>query len=185
MKIKGTALVVVSVFIKKNFGEKGLEKWLNALSQEAREVYVMPNKPYEWYDLDSMYLDPVQKFCDLFYDGEMHGAEEMGFLDAKNSLKGVFSLFLKFGSPEFIIKKSVSLFGAYYKDASAEIINLEKGRATLRIHNFGEMKRINEFTIIGWMKSALELSGAKNSQVNVEQKKVDNEHVIEFHGTWE
>jgi len=170
-------------FIKFNFGEEGYKKWLESISPEAKKFFTN-KKIDDWYD-DNIFLDPVKILCDLFYDGDLFGAEELGKFDVENSLNSILKIFIKFGSPEFIIKRASTLFGKYYKDVSAEIINLEKNKAKIRIHNFKNMNKINEHLIIGWIKKSLEFSGAKNIKINIEQKNINNKNVINFFGTWE
>ena len=185
MKIKGTSLIVVPSFIKKKFGQEGLEKWLAALSPDVRKIYTELNKLCEWYPLEEVYLQPTQIACDLFYDGDLRGAREFGRFDAENALNTVYRLFLKLGSPHFLIKKASTLFPTYYQGGEAEITILEKKRSCMRISNFGKMEKVNENTIAGWMERAMELSGAKNVKITPFQSLVEGRNVIDFFGEWE
>ncbi len=184
MKINKLSRLAFPKFIKLNFGEEGYKKWLLSISPEAREIYTN-KKVNDWYDLENIFLDPLQKLCDLFYDGDFFGAEELGKFDVESSINRILKFFVKLGSPEFVIKKTSAIFGKYYKGVSAEIINLEKNKTRVRVHNFENMKKINEHLLIGWMIRALEISGAKNIKINTEQKNINNKNVIDFFGTWE
>ena len=39
MKVKGSAVATLPLFIKENFGEDGFQRWFASLSSEAQEVY--------------------------------------------------------------------------------------------------------------------------------------------------
>jgi hypothetical protein len=185
MKIKGNSLVVVPKVIKKQYGEEGLRKWLDNLSPEANQLYLSDIDPTNWYTLDKYYLDPVQKYCDLFLNGDLNGAYDMGGADAANSLKGVYGLFIKMGSPEYLVKKASILFPTYYKNAKMEIAELGKGKCVLRIFEFGKMRKINEQTINGWMHKAMEICGVKITSMNITQSNTENDKYSEFSICWE
>lgn len=185
MKIKGTALVALPLFIKKKFGPAGLEKWLSALSPSIKKTYSERNKPYEWYPLEDVYLEPVRKMCDLFYAGNLHGAWELGRFDAENALNTVYRLFLMLGSPQYLIKKASTLFPTYYQGSQVEILDLSKGKSRLRISNYGQMNKVNENTIGGWIERGMELSGAKNIKLSFVAAKVDGQDVVDIFGSWE
>jgi hypothetical protein len=148
-------------------------------------MYLNIKKIEEWHDLDKIFLNPLQKMCDLFYDGDYYGAEEIGRFGAESSLNSIFRLFIKLGTPEFLIKKVSSLFSNYYKGVSVEIIKLKNKKAHIRINNFGKMREVNERVIIGWIIYGLELSGAINLKINSEQKLIDSKNVIDFKSTWD
>lgn len=171
MNIKGAALVVIPDYIKKYFGEDGLDKWLDELPEDVRQVYNNNLSPVEWYELNKYYLNPIQTFCDLFYDRDFKGAEELGAQDAENSLSGILKLFVKMGSPEFLVKRASTLFPTYYQGAKMEVVDSGKYFSNVRVSDFGVMKDINTHTVKGWIIRALELSGANNVKIRVENEK--------------
>lgn len=187
MKIKGASILVVPKHIIKEFGKTEYHKWLNNISQEARDVYSKKIRPIDWFDLKKIYLDPVNVMCKMFYKGDYQGAWDVGAMDARNALSGFYRIFIKLGSPEFLIKRSSVVFPTYYQGASMEIIELEKGKSVLRITDFcGEsMQEINKYTIKGWMIAALNISGAKNVNIEVTSFKQNNEGYTDFVLTWE
>lgn len=180
MNIKGTALKVIPKFIKDKFGKENFEKWLNSLDPEAKELYSGIILSSNWYSLDAMYLAPVQKMCDLFYNGDVKGALEAGAYDAENALSGMYKIFVRLGSPEFLIKRATVVFPTYYQGSAMDIISIGNGKAILRITKFGKMHKINNYTIKGWMVKALEISGSINPTVDVTKSIAEGDEYTEF-----
>lgn len=184
MLINKIALIAVPEFIKSHFSEEGYKKWLNSITPEAKNIYAHKITE-DWYDLKTIFLDPVQKMCELFYDGDLFGAEEIGVYGAESSLNSFFRFFIKLGSPEFLIKRVSALFSNYYKNVTVDILELRKGAAKIRVNNFGKMEEINERVIIGWIIKALEFSGARNIKISANQKIINKKNVIDFKSTWD
>lgn len=187
MKIKGESIIVVPELVKKKFGTDGLEKWLGVLSEEAHGVYASVIEPYKWYDLKTIYLEPVRKLCDLHYGGGYEGAMDAGRADAERVLSGVYRLFLHFGSPGFIIRRGSVLFPSYYKDATMEVLEVKSKGCSLRLTEFGgeKMEKFNEYTIIGWMQRAMELCGCKNVRVRTEPVSIHGVEMLDFIADWD
>ena len=187
MKIKGESIIAVPDLIRVKFGTSGLEKWMASLSEEARAVYASVIEPYEWYDLKTIYLEPVEKICDLFYNGSYEGAIDAGRADAERVLGGVYKLFVRFGSPGFIIRRGSVLFPSYYKDAAMELVEIHPKGCLLRLNEFGgeKMEKINEFTIKGWMERAMELCGCTNVVVKPEWSNIKEKETLQFVASWD
>lgn len=167
MQVKGSALVAMPVFIKEKHGDDGLNKWLNALSPEAKVVMGGKIMASSWYPLKQMLIDPMAKYCDLFYHGDGKGAWEMGRYSADVGLSGVYKIFVKAGSPDFIIKRAGSIMTGYYTPSEITIGESIPGKAVVRITKFPEPSAMVDSRIGGWMQRALEINGCKNVQVKV------------------
>jgi len=175
---------VVPRFIKEKFGTSGYKKWLNALPDRVRNAYKRGIVPYKWYPLKEYYLKPVEKLCDFFYHGDFQGALDVGRADAEYALKGFLRLFIKFGTPNFLVKRASVIFPTYYKNSIMEVIENNQKGCLVRVTEFGKMEKINEYTIKGWMINALGMTGAKDVKVIVKQKTFDDEPCTDFIISW-
>jgi hypothetical protein len=184
MEVKGTALVPVPAFIKSTFHEAGLEQWLAALSPDARQLYANPFMINHWYDCSTFITQPTLTFCDLFYSGSTRGAYEMGRFSADFALKGIYKLFVRMGSPKFILEKGTSILPTYYRPSKIAVPVIEKGRAVVRITLFPEMHAVIEQRIAGWIDRALEISGGKNVQVEVTASLLKKQAYTELSAAW-
>ncbi len=184
MEVKGTAIVVVPAFIKDRYQESGFEKWLQALTAEARKVYAEPVIISRWYDTRVFLIEPTVKFCELFYQGDLRGAYELGRYSADYALRGIYRLFVKLGSVEFILKKAKLILPTYYRPSSIEVPVMEKGRALIRITEFADIHEVVEQRIAGWIARAAEISGGKNVKLEITSTLTRGQAYSEFTVTW-
>ena len=82
MYVKGTAIAAIPIFIRQKFGENGYDRWLGELKQGAQETYHEGVVEKKWYPLNESLNEPLQKMCDMFYNGSLHGAVESGRFSA-------------------------------------------------------------------------------------------------------
>lgn len=99
VEVKGTAIISIPLFIKERFSVGGLNQWIDALTPEARKVYPASVLVSSWYPLKELLIEPLRKMCGLFYAGDLKGARESGRFSADYSLKGIYKIFVKLGSP--------------------------------------------------------------------------------------
>ncbi len=185
MVVKGIALESTPKFILKKLGEDAHKKWINSLSENAKKVYSMPIFNHKWYSLKEYLLDPTMILCELFFNGDIEKVLDIGRFSAENSLKGIYKIFIKLGSPEFILKKASMVLSSYYQPSSIEVTELLKYKCTVRITKFEEMHRIIENRIIGWIEKALEISGAKNVKIQTTKSLTKKDEYTELIITWE
>ena len=184
MEAKGTAVEILPKFVVSRFGKEYLNRWMNLLSEEAREEFSKGIISYQWYPLKSVLVDPTLRLCEHLY-GSYQGALEVGRFSAEHALRGVYKLFVKLGSPEFVIKRASSILPTYYRPCAAEVVEVSKGRATVRITDFEEMHTIIELRIKGWMEKALEISGCDNINITISKSLTKNDPYTEFVGIYD
>lgn len=185
MQTKGTTIIFIPEFIKKNFGEEAYIKWFNLLSAEAKKVYSGVIFPGNWYPLIEISTEPARLICNLFYNGDLEkGALEIGRFSADYALRGVYRFFVRIGSPEFILKKGSAILPTYFDPCKLEVVGIQKGRVILHITEFTEMNSIVEGTIIGWVERAIEIAGGKNVNVVVAKSLARGDSLTEGIITW-
>ncbi len=162
MKIKGVAIKATKEFIVGKFGEDGFERWLKNLSPEAREVYSSKILPSVWYPLTKIGSEPRQKICDLFYNGDPRGCIDLGIYSAKFSLTGIYKVFIKIATTDYLIKKVSQVTSLYYHPSRYVVKSRENDRIVIHIEEFPEPHKAIEYTNLGYIKGALELCGYKD-----------------------
>lgn len=178
--------MVLPEMVEKKFGTEGLRKWLDALTPEARAIFENKISSYDWFDLDTVYLDPVEKICELFYNGSHQGAFDAGWFDADQALGGIYRVFIRMGSVQFIMRRASILFSSYYEGGAMEVAETAKNRGVLRITEFDDtMRKINEQTIAGYISHAIELTGYPKVTVEIGQAISKGDRFTDFIFTWE
>lgn len=185
MEVKSTTSIVLQEFVKQRFGDDGFKKWLEALSPEAREVYSKKILTNLWQPLTAIYTDPTVQLCNLFYKGDSRGAYECGVYGADYALKGIYSFFVKVGSPETILKKASSIFQTYFKPSEIKSEILSRNSARLTISNFPEMHVAIEYRIMGYIHKTLEIHGCKNVKDRIIKSILFRQPVSELHFDWD
>jgi hypothetical protein len=184
VKVKGSAIETLPLFVKEKFGNGGYQKWFEALSPETQKTYQNKILTSAWYPLKQAFLEPTQKICELFYSGDLKGAWENGRYSAEKGLKGVYKMFIKIGSVHFLIKKASTILPTYYDPSHIDIIELKDKSAVLHITRFEEADVIIDNRIGGWVERALEINGCKAVDVKILKSLAKGDAVTELSATW-
>jgi hypothetical protein len=182
MEVKGTAIESLPLFVKKYYPER-YNEWLNSLSEKSRDI--MQNAlTAEWYPLEQGLTEPTMKVCELFYNGDKKGAWEAGRFSADHSLKGVYKVFVRFGSPHFIIKRASRILPTFYTPSTMKVVGETKRSTTLQIIEFPKLDKIIELRIGGWIERALEICGCKNVKIDIPKSLTIGNPLTEFDIKW-
>jgi hypothetical protein len=184
MKVKGIAIITIPLFIKERLGKGGLNQWIDALTPEARKVYQASVLVSVWYPLKELLIEPLRKMCDLFYAGDLKGARESGRFSADYSLKGIYKIFVKLGSPEFMLRRAGNILPIYYTPSEMKVVESRKGQGIVHITQFPDMDQVLEIRIAGWMERAIEISGGKQPNIKITRSLTAGDPLSEFLVTW-
>lgn len=184
MEVKGTAIVTIPLFIKERFGDGGVSQWISALTPEARKVYPASVLVSSWYPLKEFLIEPLRRMCNLFYAGDLKGARESGRFSADYSLKGIYKIFVKLGSPEFMLRRAGTILPIYYTPSEMKVVECRKGQGIMQITRFQDMDPVVEIRIAGWMERAMEISGGKQPNIKITKSLTTGDSLSEFLATW-
>jgi hypothetical protein len=183
MEVKGTAVLPLKEFVKTRFGLR-YEEWLQALSPESRKIMEWCLTG-QWYPIDHAFIDPTRKICELFYGGDSHKAWEIGRFSADFALNGFFRIFVRLGSPHFMLSRGFHIFSEYYKPSEIRIAGEFKQKAVIQIVRFDAMHPLIEYRIGGWIERAVEISGRKIRRMDVTQSMTKGAPMTEYVVEWD
>ena len=165
LHIKGTAVLDTMEAIKARAGKEELDRILACLDDEAKGAFRGPISPSSWYSCDAF-----ARFLEVDIR-ETAGGEERELIRRSEAviekqLSGIYKMFVKLGSPEFVIRRIAAVHSTYFD--GVQIIPEMRGAkgATIQYVGFSRNHRIMGFAIIGFFKKALEISGAKKVDVH-------------------
>ncbi len=183
MEVKGTAVAAISEFVKSKF-PADYEKWLSALSEPSRNL--MQNKALagSWYPVDIGIVEPTKKICEMFFGGNPKGANEMGRISADVALKGIYKLFVKAGTPQFIISRASTILASYYRPCELVVHSSTEKSCTLHFSKFTNKEGIIEERISGWIERALEINGCSNPVLKIGKSMAKGDPITEMFVTW-
>jgi hypothetical protein len=184
MEVKGEVLISIRLFIRKILGQSELDKWMEVLSPEAKEVYRYPIQANEWFPIRRMVIEPISAICDMFYDKGLQGAWDSGRFSAENGLKGLKIVLARVLTPQVLITKGSAILSTYYRPCTLEVIDNTKNMAVIRIIDFADIDKIIEYRIGGWIQKSGEISGARNVDVKITKSLTQGDLFTEYYVTW-
>jgi hypothetical protein len=164
-KIKGAVVLDSLKAIKARGGEQELARIVDRLEGEAKTIFHGPIYPWEWYSLDAFadFLGAdVQETANGNPEVLIGRAEKV----IESQLRGVYRIFIKLGSPGYVVKRISSVHQTYFQGIEIIADVEESNRATIKYVGFKKRHQILGYTIIGFHRKALAISGAKQFAVN-------------------
>jgi hypothetical protein len=161
VQIKGSAIKETINQIKSRSGEDALQKILGLLDEETRTMCQREIYSSSWYSLD-LFTRFLEVEIRVLADGREEMITRGSEVVIEKQLRGIYKVFVKLGSPEFVIKQIAAVHATYFQGVPIEVHLQGTGKALVRYTGFEKQHRIMGFAIIGFFKKALEISGAKD-----------------------
>ena len=160
VEVKGSAIKDTLDALTQRVGADGLARILGMMKPESSRALEKPLASL-WYPLDA--------FTELLEIDirETAGGNEKELITRSEAvidrqLRGIYRVFIRVGSPEFVIKRIASVHETYFRGVHAEARIVPPNEAFVRYAGFSKQHRIIEYAILGFYKKALEISGARN-----------------------
>lgn len=182
MLVKGAVIKPTLEFVKRNHPDS-YNAWLGLLSPECREI-LEQGSVTSWYPLRLAMIEPTETLCQMLPDRGEDLAWDLGRFSADFALRGIFRIFVRLGSPAFIIKRASRVFANYYTNAVIRIPDSGPNHAVVHITEFPEPHRLVDRRICGWMERACEISGASDVKSEIISSLADGSPLTEFRFTW-
>lgn len=165
IELKGSVLIDSIKAIKSRSGEEMFIKILEQLKPDTRKIFENPNiLSVSWYPLDA-FLEFLDIDLKLTADGNENELIERSEKIIEKQLKGIYKIFVKFGSPEFIINRIRVSQLTYFRGLAIEANMIGPEKARVKYIGLEKHQRLIGLSIIGYYKKALEISGAKNIKI--------------------
>lgn len=185
VQVKGSTLAPRLKFIKEHDHEGDkfalVAARLDAEFQKEIKNGIMQN---QWYPLD--YFNQLTRAIDaVFGRGDLSLIPELGRYSAEAGLNTIYKVFIKVGSPEFIVQRAVRVWGQYYSSGELETEVLGQRRVKITLKNFETPSRELCLSVLGWMQKTLEMSAGKSGKVTENKCRLKGDTVCEFLAEWE
>jgi hypothetical protein len=181
-RVKGTAVQSSLRYVRERFGEEALQAVLAALPA-AHAAAVSDVLASSWHPMES-FLRFMQEAKRQLGGGEPDVVRNMGRASCDYGLTGVYRVFFKLGSPEFIISRGARVFSSYYDSGRLTVPESRDGRAVAEVASLeGGAPEFCE-RMLGWMERTLELAGAKGLRSAHSLCVHRGDPVCRFEGDW-
>ncbi|RPH33780.1 MAG: hypothetical protein EHM93_03855 [Bacteroidales bacterium] len=168
MEIKGSAVKATPDFVKEKFGAR-YNEWVKLLPEKSKNIIEQPIYATTWYSLTDSVIVPTQKVAELFYAGNSaKAASEIGRYSADVALKGVYKIFVRVSSPQFVLSRASSIFSTYYQPSEIRVIESAEKKAVLQLSKFHPTEKLIMNRIAGWIEKTLEITLKSALKVDVD-----------------
>lgn len=157
-RVKGSAIGARVRYVRDIHGEDAWERVQRALSPSSRAELERGVLPSDWASYE-LFLDLNVTADRLLGKGDLELCLEMGRFGATVNLPTLYRVFLRFGSPMFLLQKASRLWQVNYDSGLLVAIREAKERARLRIEAFERPHRAHCLSVLGWSTRAIELTG--------------------------
>ncbi len=163
-EIKGATLLQTIEAVKARDGEDKLAAIVAQLDPDSRSVIEGRISPWDWYSLDIL-----AAFLEADVRVTANGDREVLILRSEKvfeaQLRGMYKLFIRLGSPEYVIKRIASVHESYFRGIHFIPEFDDSKQALIKYVGFQSQHDIVGYAIIGFYRKALEISGAKQVAV--------------------
>jgi len=182
MELKGISFILIKDFVEKALGPKALEKVLEKVSPETREVFQKPKK-YVFYPWRA-YVEFERALVDEAFSADPRAARKIGAMVAQRALKREYRLvFSRFRRPTDAVQKIQLLWNLYLRPGRIEAEKVKDTYWTVRLWDVDEpIPDVYAEHLAGWFEEVLKHFGAKKVRISWERK---GEREILFHAMWE
>jgi len=184
MEIKGSAVKATPDFVREKHPEKFLA-WLQALPPASKAILEQPVYSTNWYNLVDSVIVPTQIAGDLFFNGNhKQAAIEIGRFSSDVALKGIYKMFVRVSSPQFVLSRASSIFSAYYNPAEIKVVESKDKKCVLRLLKFQKKEELIMYRIAGWIEHTLEITLKSPLKVEVKTDEIGSMISTNIHVEW-
>lgn len=168
---KGSILIHFREYVKSNHGESALKKVLRDLPEPDRVILSGLVIHGGWYPVGT-WNRALRTYLPTYYRDPDDGMRSLAEYIAQEDLSTVYRMVLKLGSPEFLLKRTSSLWNRYYDVGNFTAEEVRPRQWRLYLTAPGEIDTAPDHFTCGpgacaWMIQGLRLTGVLASVEHV------------------
>lgn len=179
MFVKGTRIISIREYVRQVHADRYAE-WLDSLSDDSREIFANDILYSNLYPYRLSILEPMERACKLFFDGNPSGALEMGRFSAEFAIKGVLKIFFQVASPQFVMTRVPAIFTSYFSEGRMIVAAKQPDGCVIHMLDFPEPHLLADLRIRGWIERGLEFCGCKDIEVKMSQSMGRGDALTEY-----
>jgi hypothetical protein len=185
MRVKGTAVRSIQEFVQTQYSSKYAE-WLNAMPEASKVIMSKPVYVSDWYSVKDAAIEPTIAIGKVIFNGDaIKAGWETGRYSSESALKGVYKIFIKLATPQFIIARAGQILPSYYDPALLSIKETGAKHVIMIVTKLPVNNEILEARISGWVQKALEITGCKNVKISPTKSMTKGDSITELMITWD
>ncbi len=179
IQIKGPSLNYIAEFIKEKFNGR-YNEWFDKLPPKSKDIFKDMILSTNWYSLQAGHIDGIKTLGLVFFEGDVFkAAYEMGKFGGKKALTGIYKIFIKIPSIDFIVKKVSTISSTYYsEEINIEVITHSESKIALEVRGFLLGQELMMPNIGGWIDNLMSIISKKSYKIEYKSTPTDNNHII-------
>lgn len=183
MNVKGTMVKQLKEFVKTKYPSI-YDQWLEQIPDESKKIFSDTILTSKWFDMKDSLYEPKLVASKLLKIEPKEFFWETGDYTAQNALKGIYRIFVKIATPQFLLKKSKNIVRTFYKNTSVEITKFEKNEGELKYIGFDPESELIMHRIAGWIDSSMRFTRAKNVNTKIVNINKNNNFTFNVNVKW-
>jgi hypothetical protein len=181
VRVKGSLILGRLGYIQSTLVDRYAE-YLAAFQAETRQAIEGGILPSSWYPF-AIFLDVSGTAERLFGTGDYSVVRRMAAHSARVNMPTVYKIFLRLGSPEFLLKRTAQIWQVQYDSGVATSIPTDGG-GSVEVRDFGQPDPLHCQGITGFMEECLRLTRAKGVLVAHVKCRCQGGDVCRWDATW-
>lgn len=185
MNVKGTAVKSIQEFVQTRYADKYSE-WLKAMPESSRSIMSKSVFVSDWYNVKDAAIEPTIAIGKVIYNGDsIKAGWETGRFSSESALNGIYKIFVKMATPQFIISRSGKILPSYYEPSEISVKESGSKHVILLFTKLPSNHEVLEARILGWIERALEVTGCKNVKIVPLKSMTKGDHLTELRISWD
>jgi hypothetical protein len=180
---KGAALRATLAYMESSAGAETLAAFMTRLPAELRErvetVVSTDEIPF------ALLLDVWRRADEVMRPLDAAWVEKAGGHSIRSLGSQMYGGIIRKGSPAEFLSQPIKLFRLYYHPGDMHIVEMEPGRAVLRMVDFDEPDPLFCARQTGGLRATLELAGGRNPDVRHVRCANEGDAFCEWETTWQ
>jgi len=183
LRVRGTLLRSTVNYVGGHLSSEALQQWMDGLAPEDRGIIDGPPKVQEWYPAGTLdrLMESYVRLARADPNVEYAAMGRASCDDARATLFGGDSLPM---TPEYLVRRAVSLWGHLYDQGECEVHLEGPGQAVFRVRGVEHLSPTLCHRISGWMQRALEIAEAREPKVTHASCSFGGRHFEEWRAVW-
>jgi hypothetical protein len=181
VNVKGSLIQGRLGYIQSSFIDR-YEEYLSAFHPETRQTIEAGLLPSSWYPF-GIFLDVSGTAERLFGTGDYSMVRRMAAHSARVNMSTVYKIFLRLGSPEFLLKRTAQIWQVQYDSGVATSVAITGG-GSVEVRDFGQPDPLHCHGITGFMDECLRMTRAQGVSVAHVKCRCQGDDVCRWDATW-
>lgn len=183
MRIKGSALRSTMNYLREHFRPEEVQKVMEALPSDARAELEKPILVSSWYEADLLFVVMNKMVTELKQVPEIL-FPKMGVQSCDDGMNTVYKIFFKMGAPSYMLKFTTQVWSNYYSEGKMRVLASASDSAHVRLEGAQFPDRAMCLRITGWLRRALELTGAEVTSLTHSACTFEKAPFCEWKASW-